>query len=443
MAPAKRAAQSPKAKVGRLVKVAKVAPAPTLQVDDRYAAAHELLAELSNELSFSCMEMLMATLPHALETEKAERHSFQQSLLKGLADTCHKEQSKREVRIADAEAKVAMHTSEKASAAEKLEASKATEEARRSTKEVSESAVASGSAATEAAAAALVEARKAVGGAEAATERQVKEKEDFDAKVQELLLPLKEGAWAKKDWRLRQKAISQLIGLFPSSAPESLTAALPLALKDTPDARGPFSTKSVEMGEQILKEHSGMLEEAISAAKTLITERQEAAAKAEAVAAEAAAARDAAQEECIVKENEWLEAQEAFTSVSALVAGFPEEARRFAAEVEEAKSSLQILVIAVENYKVLENLPVVVPEPMVEDTMAAAASEPAAVEAWQVELQCSETSRMRWFLSIRPCAHLGAKVAARTGFCIGDGVWLCAPEARLPLKGGRSKWASM
>mmetsp|Transcript_174696 Transcript_174696/g.560271 ORF Transcript_174696/g.560271 Transcript_174696/m.560271 type:complete len:380 (-) Transcript_174696:45-1184(-) len=356
MAP-KRAAQSPKGRAGgRVAKVARTATSP--KVDSKCAAVFELIDELSTGLPTSCVEMLTVTLPHALKTLEVERHSFQATLLANFGDLCSKEQTKREEQIAKAAAQVEAHASEHDGAAAKVEAASCVEQAARADKEASEASMASGNGAANAAAASLDGARKSAEDAEAGAESKVGEKADFDAKVDEFFLPLKSGEFTSKEWRQRQKAIGQLMALVGrSDAPDSLKVALPLALKETPDARGTFTAKVVDEAERLLKEHSAALKQAIATAKATAAERQEEVARAEALAKEAAEARDAAQESCIAKENEWLEAEEVLAGLRRQLAAFPEEGARLENEVEVAKASLEALRGAAAKFQLLVSPP--------------------------------------------------------------------------------------
>mmetsp|Transcript_103981 Transcript_103981/g.279316 ORF Transcript_103981/g.279316 Transcript_103981/m.279316 type:complete len:384 (+) Transcript_103981:70-1221(+) len=353
----KRTAQSPKGKAGRLAKFAK--SAPPCPVDAKYAAAFDLLAELSSEMPPSCIDMLTSVLPHALETFKEHRHGLKESVLTSLGEVCNKEQAKRETRIAVGEAKISALELEKAGASEKLDAAKASEAALCAQKQAAEACVASAVGAVDAAAAGLAQAKQVAADAEANAEGLAKEKEEFDAKVQELFPPLKDGTWAKKDWRQRQKAIAQFMGLFAKTrAPESLKVSLPLALKDVPDARGAFARKTVEEGGKALKEHSAELEQAIDASKLKVAERLEDVSSAAALANEASESCDAAQEDYITKGNQWLEAEEALASINKLMVNFLEEGKRLVLEVEAAKTALQVLLSAIEKFKLLADTPV-------------------------------------------------------------------------------------
>jgi len=336
----KRTAQSPKGKAGRPAKFAK--SAPPCPVDAKYAAAFDLLAELSSEMPPSCIDMLTSVLPHALETFKEHRHGLKESVLTSLGEVCNKEQAKRETRIAVGEAKISALELEKAGASEKLDAAKASEAALCAQKQAAEACVASAVGAVDLAAAGLSQAKQVAADAEATAEP-----------------PLKDVTWAKKDWRQRQKAIAQFMGLFAKTrAPESLKVSLPLALKDVPDARGAFARKTVEEGGKALKEHSAELEQAIETSKLKVAERLEDVASAAALANEASESCDAAQEDYITKGNQWLEAEEALASINKLMVNFLEEGKRLVLEVEAAKTALQVLLSAIEKFKLLADTPV-------------------------------------------------------------------------------------
>lgn len=56
-----------------------------------------------------------------------------------------------------------------------------------------------------------------------------------------------------KQWRERNKMISQLIQTFvKQELPEALLDALPVALKEKAETRGPFALQAIEFGEQAL-----------------------------------------------------------------------------------------------------------------------------------------------------------------------------------------------
>lgn len=71
----------------------------------------------------------------------------------------------------------------------------------------------------------------------------------------------------------------------------------------------------------------------------------------EALAAEAAEAQDLAQQECITKENEWLEVAEAMRKAREIVDALPDAAQQLEYSVTHARAALQKLLAAVEGFR--------------------------------------------------------------------------------------------
>lgn len=357
MAP-KRGAASPTCKAAKSARTAKVAKAPAMEESKfqiELLPADTLLDELRSALPAHCVGMLAAILPMALETAIKERHGFQQRLLNVLSVACTKEQASRESVIKELEAKLTAMGGEQEQATAKLTTAQSEEETRRSTKIAAEVAAEAAVRDVAGAAAALKEAKAGEEQAEAAIVQAAESKTEFDGKVEAQLPPLKEGSFAKKDWRLRQKVITQLMALFSSTAaPQSLQNALPVALKDGPESRSAFAARAIEMGESLLKARSIELEDAAEAARCAAANVREAVALAEARTMETIVTRDAAQQDCINKENEWLEAEVALSAARKVVDACPEELQHVKESLVDAKASLQRLCAAVENFHVAE-----------------------------------------------------------------------------------------
>eukprot|EP00932_Pfiesteria_piscicida_P019336 SRR837773.6161.p1 GENE.SRR837773.6161~~SRR837773.6161.p1 ORF type:complete len:387 (+),score=207.41 SRR837773.6161:35-1162(+) len=370
MAPAKRAAAGRPAKSPKKAKVS-AAPEP------KFAVLEELKRGGVTE---SCLEMLAAALPHALETPKEDRHQFQTSVIDNLLDLSAKEQASREEALKKAEDELANHDAEKAAMEAKAEAAAAEELARREKKEAAEGRVKTVTGAAEAAEQALEEVKSKAEGAQAKVEAATSEKETFVAKVAEQWPPLRDATFEKKDWRLRQKAITQVMHLFKPIAPDSMTASLPLVLKESLADRGEFGKLVVQEGERMLNAHAEALEAAIGAAKAAQAGAGEEVARAEGMVKDAHTARDQTMAECVAIENEWLEAEEASAGITNFIKradGIREERE---AAVQAAKASVEALEKAVAEFKNLLE-----PPPAAEVAPEVPAEEPAAAMEAVVE----------------------------------------------------------
>ncbi|CAJ1396814.1 unnamed protein product [Effrenium voratum] len=259
----KRAAQpSEKAQA----KVAKVEAAP---VDPFMQDLAPLLtqlqrAEAAEILGASAAEMLRAVAPFCLKTPQAERHPYQAQMVDSLESTLQKLQAAEEAAVAGAENGLTEAKQEQDTCAMQLEAAAAKAEERKQELETKESVRSEMEA----------EAATAVQKAREAQEQEQQlgkekaaalEEKDSALKFATTWDALKNGTFAGKEWRERNKAIDETLKVMGGIGLDaSLKASLPTALRTKPAERQRFSLKAVEFCEVALESHRGKLEEKIN-----------------------------------------------------------------------------------------------------------------------------------------------------------------------------------
>lgn len=192
-------------------------------------------------------------------------------------------------------------------------------------------------------------AETALKGAEQASEASKAEvqevsgkKEAFEAEVEQVLPALKEGNFAPKDWRLRQKAIARLSHLLEQSdAPESMVAGAQLAFKDKPESRGQFAVKTVEATEACLKTYSQALAQAIIGASEKSEELRGDVVAKEEVAKASQSEYEAAMDALITADNEWADAESEVVGLKKSIQGFGPREEDLAAELRGRQTSFE------------------------------------------------------------------------------------------------------
>jgi len=304
--------------------------------------------------------MLAAALPHALETPKSERHGFQASVLQQVHELVEKEAEKRQGAIVEAQQKVAAHEKDAEEAAAKLEAASTDEAVKNGHKVAAETIAAEHNERTEAAKQAAQAAHAAIAEAKKVGNKRVEEKADFANKF-EAWQQVAEGNFEKKDWRLRDKAIKQVCALLGPDAPESLKVALPLALKEAPAARTPFTNRTVEVGFKELNEQLNRLDASINEAQHAVIAAEKAAEELDAKAKQAAEESEKAMANMIEVSNAWLLAEAAVATLRRFIENADVVAKGLHSDVEKKQAALAALESAVADFKTLEDPPVAAP----------------------------------------------------------------------------------
>lgn len=264
----------------------------------------------------SASDMMGASLPHALGTPREERHAFQSQMIEAFWGMVVKTEAAREEDVKHAEAAIANHQDEQTTAGARLEA--AGEQEGKSHAE-SQAAKDSWQAAAETLRSAednLRTEQRAKQAEDDRLQRLASEKERFEMDVAEAWIPTRDGAFAPKEWRRRQRAVSRVVAcLREASAPESLTISVQTVLNDRAESRTPFGCRAVEHCEASLGGFvQGSQDEIARQQVAVETQAQAVSRAADAVAAEAARA-EAQSEAYIAAENRWCSAATASSDI--------------------------------------------------------------------------------------------------------------------------------
>jgi len=258
-------------------------------------------------------EILSVTLPVALSKPKTERHPYEASVVDTAVNIFDDSDAKLKAEVAEAEAAGAQVATEIAAITTEIEAAVACAAEK---KETSSTAEAAHAAACDAASS----AKEAVDAAKAAVESLANEqaavvasREECEAALARLWVPLKANEYKGNEWRVRDKSISELMRLLQKwcDVPESLSSALPIALKTKTSERGEFALQTLEAGEAMHNEHLTELSAKIADFDDESARRAATVSTAESALAEADAAKEKAMAESNMRQNEWAEAQSA------------------------------------------------------------------------------------------------------------------------------------
>jgi len=368
---AKRAStSSPKRPVGRPSKAAKRATDPEAA---KYMPITDLLSEYC-DVDGSCKKMLQAALPLALQTLQEQRHAFETSVITSFEAACADAEKKCDSAVEAAEAAISIELAAKANSAANLEAAegaaaKTQEQRAAATCHQNEKQTAKQSADT-----ALKDAQAAVADASSKQGQMATDSEAFEKDVAEVFPALKDGAFAPKDWRLRQKAISRLSQLLRQSvAPESLISACQVAFKEKPECRGPFAAKTIEAAEVLLQSYTEACKHAITEAGSKLEELRVVVTQAELAAQAAQSELEAAQTSMISEDNSWLEAADAVTHIKLAIKNFDQKQEDLTSELEQSRASLQRFRELMDQFRALKDPPPPEAVAEAEDATAAAA----------------------------------------------------------------------
>lgn len=253
----KRAAQSAAA---QQAKVAKVEEKP---VDPFVQELTPMLQHLEKaELTESSIEMLRSVAPFCLKAAQEARHAFQQSMVDSIETTLKGIQAKHEGSVTEAENSLADLTAKQEQ--QDLRLKEATEHAEQSRTEFESKAQTQTALEAE-----TTQASEALKGAqdreeELAREKAatLKEQEAFE-KFMVTFEAVKNGTFAGKEWRERNKAIDETLKVLAELCDASLKASLPTALRTKPAERGRFSLKAINFCEVALAGRGEKMKEKI------------------------------------------------------------------------------------------------------------------------------------------------------------------------------------
>mmetsp|Transcript_29340 Transcript_29340/g.74036 ORF Transcript_29340/g.74036 Transcript_29340/m.74036 type:complete len:430 (+) Transcript_29340:74-1363(+) len=356
--------------------------------------AFDLLDFLGDSLPPACVDMLRAAAPHALDAKVHERHAYQTAVIDSLARLCAEALKSHRAAVASAEAAVSTLLQDKERAAEQLAAATREEEAKREAKGVAATTSKSAEEVVAATRQVMESARKKLEEVESLAHIVSEAKVGFEKEIEETWMPLKAGAFPPKEWRARQKAIARASGLLAQAGvPESLAAAVPLALKEAVAARTDFVGTVIEHAEMALHEHIASITSQIEEQQASIDSQTQVIVAAEGEAKAAEAELDATMQACIDAENTWVDADAVVRDVTAAIAGFGKKGEQLDAELAASKASLDKLQSLVGGFEGLRDVTEAQPkdaaaEPL-KDISAEEPEEKPADSAGQPPAECS------------------------------------------------------
>jgi len=333
MAP-KRAAATP-------ASPAKAAKAARRTVEP-WQPALDLVSKASCTLPKSCVSMMNAAIPHIFRVTKEERHAYQNTVIAGLTNIGDDEEARIRATIVAVEAEVQSLGTEKDEFSGKYEAAKAEAETKDQSKLAREAESTTKQEAAAAAGKATTEQEAKVLEAEEAVKVAVAKKQSYENEMAgwEALTGC---TFAKKDWRLRNKAIAVIVEcLKTASAPQSLQAAVSEALKSGPE-RSEFAKLTLEHGETAMKDHLTRSAASISELEGAVAAQRRAAESAEEAKKVAREEADAGMQVSIDAANVWVEAADRLNVLEKTKAGFAGREDALSIELTYKKDEVEAL----------------------------------------------------------------------------------------------------
>jgi len=257
-----------------------VSPSPVVPVVDPFLEeCSPLLALLdeSMDLSDHCRGMIRTAAPHALRTPKSDRHAYQAEVIDIVAKVIADIEQQRNSAVADSEANLASFEASKATTVIAFDTS--TQEVARK-KTVTVEAAASLKTASD-----VVKNAKAALQTEKANEENlagehalnVGKREEYLKVMTDNWEPLKTCGFPGQQWRERNRALGIFLeAMAPLNLEESLSDALPVALKTKVDARGKFSILVIEHVEAAMTSFIKTLTEKVANVDAVSAERSKA-----------------------------------------------------------------------------------------------------------------------------------------------------------------------
>jgi chromosome segregation ATPase len=272
MAPKRGAPSSPAKRVAKKTKV--------IDIEDPWSATLQSAFAVLNEdesLTDEAREMFRVSAPFALRVPKAERHKFQESVVTTLAQILQKVETTKHNAVEAASAAVATVEEERKANADLLVALAGKEKAQEEMKLSADNALKQADEQVAEAKRCLGEAQKAVTTLEAENEKTKSEKAERETLISETWTSLKEGTIPGNQWRLRNKHIEQIVAVLKDRNVEaSCFEALPVALKDKVDQRGPIAIKCVDYVQVQLDKSVQHFADTIASHESKLTELRQA-----------------------------------------------------------------------------------------------------------------------------------------------------------------------
>jgi len=293
------------------------------------------------DLSEHCRGMIRTAAPHALRTPKSDRHAYQTEVIEIVAKVIADIEQQRNSAVVEVEASLSSFESSKAATTFALDTS--IQEVQRK-KDVTAEATASLKAAIDV----VKNAKAALQIAKANEDSLAAEHAAHVGKRQEYLdlmtntwEPLKSGSFGGQQWRERNRALGVLIeALSPLNLEESLSDALPVALKTKVDARGKFALLVLEQAESAVTSFINVLTEKVASVDEVSAERSKAVMAAQASLEVAQEKEKNRMEELVVAENHLLEEETRQHELEQEIRTFGSRQKALVELLEQKKSSL-------------------------------------------------------------------------------------------------------
>jgi len=278
------------------------------RVDETFRPVFDLLPLLEGATD-SATDMMGASLPHALGTPKEDRHAFQSRMIDAFWGMVVKTEAAREEDITQAEAAITKHQAEQGTASARLETATETEGKLHAERQAANESRHAAAQSLRSAGENLRNEERTKGGMDKHVAVLTDAKEEFETDVAEAWIPARDGVFAPKEWRRRQKAVTRVVAcLMTAHAPESLRICVQTLLNDKAEYRTPFGCRAVEHCEASLGGFvEGSQDEIARHQVAIETQSQVVSRAADAVASEATRV-EAQTEVQIAAENRWCDA---------------------------------------------------------------------------------------------------------------------------------------
>lgn len=293
-----------------------------------------------------CREMLRSALPHALASLPEERHAYQNELIEVIMGICSANESKHRAEVQADEGEVDQLEERTKQALAELESAKISAATKNGDKENKANIMLEVQQS--------VDKAKLVLGAEKENEKEnisaqqgvIEQKKGYEEALVDVWEPLKESKLVGQTLRKeRNKAMARLTTMIATtSAPESLTSALVLALKQKVDSRTSFAQKAVGFAETSLKEHIESLSSKIESLEAKNTEVLACVTAAESALKIAEEKLQAAQDESVTAENAWCSQESAAVLAKDACDKLQAEAESTAQALAESKADLAVVL---------------------------------------------------------------------------------------------------
>jgi DNA repair ATPase RecN len=298
--------------------------------------------------------MIRTAAPHALRTAKTDRHAYQTEVIDIIAKVIADIEQQRSAAVAEVEANLSSFESSKATTVSALDTS--IQEVQRK-KNVTAEATASLKAATDAvknAKAVLQTAKENEDSLTGEHAANVGKRQEYLDVMTDTWEPLKSGTFGGQQWRERNRALGVLLqAMTPLNFEESLSDALPVALKTKVDARGKFALLVIEQVETAMTSFINDLTEKVANVDAVSAERSKAVMAAQASLEVAQDKEKTVIEELVIAENHLAEEETRQQELEKEIQNFGSRQQALAELLEQKKSSLSSALEAGKKFEFL------------------------------------------------------------------------------------------